>query len=426
MMWWVMGIVCGMMLWLWVSHAAVQKTSMTTRVVETSSKAVTTKKSQILTKYLCNAKSAVLEKHVQQPGYLSDGACSTTMQWWQVCASQDPNLAGTICMQPIIEPVYTKYLCNGKTNLLETHMDQPWYTTDGVCTTNMEPWHVCASLDTNLSGTSCNGWTVVPGFNCNTVTDVTFEECNALVDLYHNTAGWLWTKNLNWLAVPQVCSWYGVTCVNNHVTELRLEGNGLSGSVSASIGNLSWLKILFLPHNNLQWTLPSSVGNLTALEILVLENNKFTGNIPLSLGNLSYLHLFNLALNQFWGTIPSTLGNLTNLWQLQLHKNQLSGAIPDSLGNLWNLNYLSLQDNQLSGPMPVSLGNVSNLQFLIVRNNQLCGYIPSSYQNLWALFVGGFLVKNNRFMTTGYSAAMTTWFQSIGLSFGTQNSLNCN
>jgi hypothetical protein len=119
-------------------------------VRETLKKKIT-RSDTIYSKYLCNGKTNQLELHPEQPGYPSDGLCTATMQEWSVCASLDSNLAGTVCTVDVVTPVYTKYLCNGKTNLLETHMDQPGYPTDGVCTTTMDPWHVCASLDTTLS-----------------------------------------------------------------------------------------------------------------------------------------------------------------------------------------------------------------------------------------------------------------------------------
>jgi hypothetical protein len=157
-------------------------TSKSVSVVKKPVKSVTN-----YVKYLCNGKTNALELHTNQPGYQTDGVCTTSMNPWTVCASIDTTLVGTMCMQPIIEPVYTKYLCNGKTNLLETHSDQPGYITDGVCTPTMDPWHVCASIDKNLAGNICHGGTP-PGFNCDTVTDVSFQECQALVDLYHGTA----------------------------------------------------------------------------------------------------------------------------------------------------------------------------------------------------------------------------------------------
>lgn len=50
---------------------------------------------------------------------------------------------------------YIKYLCNGQTKLLEKHQDQPGYQSDGQCSTNMQARQICASLDTTLWGTSC-------------------------------------------------------------------------------------------------------------------------------------------------------------------------------------------------------------------------------------------------------------------------------
>jgi len=49
-------------------------------------------------------------------------------------------------------------------------------------------------------------------------------ECEALVAFYESTNGPDWSNNTGWLTSDTPCSWYGVTCTGEHVTELRLEG----------------------------------------------------------------------------------------------------------------------------------------------------------------------------------------------------------
>ena len=46
------------------------------------------------------------------------------------------------------------------------------------------------------------------------------------------------------------CDWKGVTCDDeNHVTKLNLTNNGLSGRLSESIGNLTFIEVLDLSEN---------------------------------------------------------------------------------------------------------------------------------------------------------------------------------
>ena len=66
-------------------------------------------------------------------------------------------------------------------------------------------------------------------------------ERNALSDLYDSTKGAEWTERTNWQDEYQsYCDWMGVTCNSNtnQLTKLELRNNGLSGKLSASIGNL--------------------------------------------------------------------------------------------------------------------------------------------------------------------------------------------
>ncbi len=55
--------------------------------------------------------------------------------------------------------------------------------------------------------------------------------------LYNSTDGQNWTSKGSWLERNTPCSWYEVTCEDNNVTRLWLEGNQLNGPVPPEIGN---------------------------------------------------------------------------------------------------------------------------------------------------------------------------------------------
>ena len=215
--------------------------------------------------------------------------------------------------------------------------------------------------------------------------------------LYDATGGADWTDSTNWKTDAPLHEWHGVaTGADGRVTELSLTGNGLSGPIPASLGNLSNLLWLNLRGNELSGPIPSSLGNLSNLIGLMLDRNALSGPIPSSLGNLSNLQWLVLRgkLNEFFlpsgelsGPIPSSLGNLSNLERLDLGSNALSGPIPSSLGNLSNLKLLDLSRNELSGPIPSSLGNLSNLELLNLDGYPLSGPVPSFLNNLSSLIV---------------------------------------
>ena len=238
--------------------------------------------------------------------------------------------------------------------------------------------------------------------NNGVVYQIPASEYSALVDLYNQAGGAGWTYQSGWLD-PNATSWRGVNIggvqygtngnvvVQGNVQYLNLGWNQLSGSIPASLGNLTQLQYLDLEVNQLSGSIPASLGNLTQLQYLDLGDNQLSGGIPASLGNLTQLQHLGLGDNQLSGSILASLGNLTQLQYLNLGDNHLSGSIPASLGNLTQLQTLNLEDNHLSGSIPVSLGNLTQLQYLNLGqylnpgDNQLSGSIPESLGNLTQL-----------------------------------------
>ena len=203
----------------------------------------------------------------------------------------------------------------------------------------------------------------------------------ALVALYNSTNGDNWADNTNWLSDRPLGEWYGVgTNANGRVTELWLYDNALSGTLPASLGNLTHLELLELGGNDLSGSILSELGNLTNLRSLGLSSNQLSGPLPTWLGNLTHLEALGLNFNQLSGTLPSSLGNLTKLERLYLGFNQLSGALPSSLGNLTNLQELGLANNQLSGALPSSLGNLTKLEWLSLADTHLCAPLDATFQ----------------------------------------------
>jgi uncharacterized repeat protein (TIGR02543 family) len=217
-------------------------------------------------------------------------------------------------------------------------------------------------------------------------------ERNALIDLYNGTNGDTWTDNSGWKTPPLYTDgfampgtegdWYGITVVNDHVTMIDLQGKNLTGSIPASIGDISYLDYLRLNGNQITGPIPTSIGNLTNLRYLYLYSNQLTGNIPSEIGNLSNLVNLYLQFNQLTGSIPPEIGNLSDLWYLYLYSNQLTGEIPPEIGNLSNLRTLYLAGNQLTGSIPATIGNLSYLDELRLNVNQLSGSIPAEIGGL--------------------------------------------
>ena len=214
----------------------------------------------------------------------------------------------------------------------------------------------------------------------------------ALIALYNSTNGDSWRYNSGWkmpplhidgFAMPGTeSSWKGVRVEVHHVTNIRMSGNKLSGSIPSQLGNLSNLTLLDLSMNRLSGSIPSELGNLSKLEHLWLDNNTLIGSIPSELGNLSNLTSISFGNNRLSGSIPSQLGNLSKLRSLALYNNRLSGSIPSELCNLKNLTLIRMEANQLNGSISSQLGNLSKLQWLDLSSNRLSGSIPFQLGNL--------------------------------------------
>ncbi|CAN5173994.1 hypothetical protein BH11PSE11_BH11PSE11_36250 [soil metagenome] len=204
-----------------------------------------------------------------------------------------------------------------------------------------------------------------------------------------------WTLKTGWTSAGGECSWHGITCNVNqtNITEIRLENNGLSGTLP-SLSALPALQFFSVYHNNLTGSIPS-LSSMTSLKYVWLHENAFTGSIPAigglnqlihfyvdhnqlsgslpTLSGLSALQIFSASNNQLTGPIPSLAGlkSLQNFW---VFANQLSGPIPP-LAGLTALSQFQVQENQLTGDIP-SLAGLSSLQFFYVHINSLSGPIP--------------------------------------------------
>uniref|UniRef100_A0A2N9J753 Protein kinase domain-containing protein n=1 Tax=Fagus sylvatica TaxID=28930 RepID=A0A2N9J753_FAGSY len=217
------------------------------------------------------------------------------------------------------------------------------------------------------------------------------------------------------------CHWYGITCNNRHrvislnLTNTLTKDSALSGTLSASIANLTHLRTLSIPYNIFSGEIPgSSIGKLRSLEVLELQGNNFSGNIPTQINRLYYLRLLNLSHNSFSGFIPNRLIGLRNLRVVDLSHNQLSGririsvdslnkceflnhlrlshnfltdSIPPEIGNCWNLRTLLLDGNILEGRIPGEIGRISELRILDVSRNSLTERIPQELGNCRKLSV---------------------------------------
>ena len=267
------------------------------------------------------------------------------------------------------------------------------------------------------------------------------EDRAALMALYRATNGARWVDSSNWATSAPLGEWFGVqTDVEGRVAILDLNGNGLSGPIPGSLGDLSNLVYLTLDGNRLSGPIPGSLGNLSRLEGLWLARNALSGAIPGNLGSLNNLVWLSLdndtglclapdfppesefarlaqelglvdcgvardraalvafhdstggpdwtdrgnwktsaPLGDWQGVTTDAAGRVT---ELLLVANGLTGVIPPALGDLTRLESLSLGRNGLTGPVPAGLGSLGRLRVLSLEANRLSGPIPVELGNL--------------------------------------------
>ncbi|XP_066332049.1 LRR receptor-like serine/threonine-protein kinase EFR [Miscanthus floridulus] len=188
----------------------------------------------------------------------------------------------------------------------------------------------------------------------------------------------------NWNTSTPYCHWAGVSCRSrthiDRVTALELAGQSLTGTLSPSLGNLTFLGTLNLSVNHFSGHLPD-LSHLHRLELLDLNSNSVQGIIPDTLTNCSNLRELVLYHNFLEGEIPLKIGLLSKLSRLRLGYNSLTGLIPPTLNNT-QLRKIFLPNNQFTGSIPNELVALSNLSILSLGGNMLSGQFPTVLLNM--------------------------------------------
>ncbi|KMZ72800.1 putative LRR receptor-like serine/threonine-protein kinase [Zostera marina] len=200
----------------------------------------------------------------------------------------------------------------------------------------------------------------------------------------------------SWNVSTGTCKWFGINCDDDlnpdRVTSLVLPSLDLTGKISPSLSNLSFLREINLGYNTLHGDIPPEIANLRLLQTLNLTSNTLQGEIPEQLfTDLPELQILALDRNQLHGQIPSNLTGPTKLQYLNLWTNNLTNIIPPELGYLRNLKYLDLGFNKFIGKIPPSIGNITALQHIYLSYNNLVGGIPSQISSCTNLLTLDFM-----------------------------------
>ncbi|KAL3525657.1 hypothetical protein ACH5RR_014029 [Cinchona calisaya] len=171
------------------------------------------------------------------------------------------------------------------------------------------------------------------------------------------------------------CSWYGVSCEANRVTNLSLPNSQLLGSLPSNLGMIPFLKILDLSNNSINGSLPLYLFSASQLRILDFSNNLISGELPENIGGLKSLQLLNLSDNALAGNIPENLSTLSNLTVISLKNNYFFGTLPSGFQSV---EFLDLSSNLMNGSLPTNFGG-SNFRYLNLSFNRFSGEIPPEF-----------------------------------------------
>lgn len=137
----------------------------------------------------------------------------------------------------------------------------------------------------------------------------------------NNGANWsrraLWTTSLD----SNPCTWQGVTCTSNHVTNLDLSSNNLTGALPslAGLGTSPGIQVR-LQGNALTGPIPALPASIT---YLVLNNNQLTGDVDLgAYSALTFVSLYSNFLDGSIRSVPPAVG------VFQVNANALVGTLP--------------------------------------------------------------------------------------------------
>ncbi|KAH9604154.1 hypothetical protein KSS87_010494 [Heliosperma pusillum] len=218
------------------------------------------------------------------------------------------------------------------------------------------------------------------------------------------------------------CLWDGVICGRKHnrVTILDLNSQGLSGTISPFIGNLSFLNTLSLYNNSLSGQIPSNLGGLSRLQILGLHNNTLVGEIPANLSGCIHLKVLYIKYNKLEGILPTELSLLSKLENFAMDYNNLTGPLFNIIQNLTSLKAVSAPCNAFTGTIPNNFGRMRNLGSICLRGNKLSGILPTSLFNLYSLQTLDFsnnLLHGQLPSQMGFNASCLTWFDLSENSF---------
>ena len=191
-------------------------------------------------------------------------------------------------------------------------------------------------------------------------------ERGALTLLYTAAGGSTWLSKNKWSSDSPICSWEGIECSKGSpeddegVTTIKLEKNGLVGSLPTALWSLPSLQALLLSGNEGLSVSLDGLSNAKALEVLqisktkidsidgiaqasslrelYIDENGLTGTFPQEIFDLhASLEKLRFSANYYFGELPKEITKMTKLTEFHAANNEFYATIPSELAQLQKL-----------------------------------------------------------------------------------------
>lgn len=114
-------------------------------------------------------------------------------------------------------------------------------------------------------------------------------------------------------------------------------------------------------------------------QVVFGENEALSGSIPATVGNMSSLEVLDLHMTRMEGEIPPELFLVPNLQILDLSHAQFRGVLTEDIRLVCDtLRVLRVNDNSFFGNIPTALDECTRLEELVLTNTDITGEISES------------------------------------------------
>lgn len=211
----------------------------------------------------------------------------------------------------------------------------------------------------------------------------------ALIAFYDAAGGDQWeaSRRANWKSAYDPCDpvngWAGVRCDSvdpnaQRVTELKVAGTGMTGTLSPAVSQLTELRVLMLIYNRIS------------------PHTGLAGAVP-DLSALTHLQELHLVGQNFSSMRGGNLASLVNLQYLHLQENRrpLNHALPD-ISRMHRLIYFTAYGSGFTGQAP-DISNLRNLMAFRIQGNRMTGDLTRIHPPSMLRSMGGATVCPNHF-----------------------------